>query len=72
MKTAIVISAVIAIASTLISLSAAIKTLLAEYNRAQTEQRQLNEQVERVRQPDAPKVVTASPTTIHTNGLQLG
>lgn len=72
MKTAIIITAALTVASTLVAVSATVKTLIDEHNRTQTEQRQLNEQVERARQPDAPKIVTASPATIHASGLQLG
>ncbi len=72
MKTALILTFVLSCASTILAVSATIKTLIDEHNRAQTEQRLLNEQIGRVRQPDSPKVVTTSPTVIRSTGLQLG
>ena len=72
MKTALIVTAILTLASTFVAVSATVKTLINEHNRVKTEQRQIDEQVKRVRQPDPPKVVTASNTNIHASGLQLG
>ena len=71
MKTVIIITAVIALTSTLISITATVKTLIHEHNRVRMDQRQINEQVERARQPNTPKVVTTSPTAIQVDGAHL-
>ena len=71
-ETAIILTAVLSCASTIIAVLATIKTLIDEHNRVQTEQRLLNEQIGRVRQLDSPKVITTSLTVIRISGLQLG
>ena len=71
MRTAIIATVILALASTVVSLSATVKTLIDERARVKAEQQRIDEQVRRVRQPPAAKVVTTSPASIQVDGSRF-
>lgn len=71
MKTALIATAILAIASTIVSLSFTVKTLISERARVKAEQQTIDEQVKRARQAPAPKIVTVNTASIQVDGSRF-